>query len=94
MPFYGMLITAVIFSSMLLLPPTMALLENSQHIYSYYSKGFALTNFETDIGILSAYRNCTSYSYFSGVDGFIVLQENRDCVATSSGLYWVSPSQP
>lgn len=90
MPFYGMLITAVIFSSILLLPPTMTLLENSQQIYSYYSKGYALTNFETSMNILGAYQNCTSYSYLSGLDDFIVLHENSSCVVASGMLYWVN----
>lgn len=89
MPFYGMLITAAIVVSMLLLPPTIAILENSQQIYSYYSKGYALVNFETDISILSAYSNCTSYAYISGADSFTVLQANQSCIVTSGGLYWV-----
>lgn len=91
MPLYGMLMTAVVVSAMLLLPQTIDLIENSQYVYSYYSRGYALNNFETDLSLLSPYNNCMSLSNLSGVDNFVVLHENQSCIISSAGSYWIAP---
>ncbi len=93
MPFYGMLITAVIVSAMLLLPPTINLIENSQYLYSYFSRGYALNSFEADLGMLNSYHNCTGSSNLSGIDSFVVLHENQSCIISSAGLYWITPQK-